>query len=129
MINLSNNYSYKYFNNNKIFCITINNNINGIKSRSIHNSYYSVPYKSQDNKINSNVLIGFNNKEICIQKVTELNNSDLNYNNIELKEIDLIDMKYLGTLMNLPIVIILDEINILDNQKCIGTDYEIHYIR
>lgn len=109
-----NNFSFKFVKDNiKIYSIT-NKNSN-FSSR----THLSIPLKTDN--IDTSVLISFNKKNQALDYINILNheyylNNKVNF--IELYETNLEDFKYIGNIIHMPIVIILDTI---DN------NYDIYY--
>lgn len=105
MLKLIDNFSYKYIDTKYVFCIT-----NPIKPKLFNTSFFSVPYISQNNKIKTNVLIAYNKKDTCDYQVNKLNKyCDKDKDNISSFQIDLQEFKYIGGVMNIPIVVIIDD--------------------
>ena len=78
------------------------------------------PLKSDIQKIDTNVLVGFADKNYSIQYLNYINNN-FNYN-ANLYEIELDEFKYIGSLMNLPIVVVIN-----DNYYNDKDNYDLFY--
>lgn len=115
MLKFYNNFTHKYIDDKKIISIT-NDNVQKIISK----NFLSLQYKSDSYKIDTNVLVGFRDKNYSIQYLDYINKK-FNYN-ANMHEIELDEFKYLGSLMNLPIVVILND-NYNDNDN----KYDIFY--
>jgi hypothetical protein len=102
MLKFYNNYSHKFINSKKVYSITNNNH-----HKIFYRDFLSIPYKSDIEKIDTNVLLGFNNESYCKLYIEKIN-TEFNYN-VSLINIEFDDFKYIGKLMNIPIVIILNE--------------------
>lgn len=111
---LVNNFSYKYVNTKNVFCIT-----GKIKPKYFDTTFLSIPYTSTDNKIETNVLVSYTDKNICNKEIIKLNKDLKLKDDINLFEITLDEFKYMGIIMNIPIVVIINDK--LDNI------YEIYY--
>jgi len=111
---LQNNYSHKFINTKKIIAIT-----NNTHRRDMCKNFLSIPYKSSAYNINTNVLVGFNNEEYS-KKYLEHINTEMKYD-ARLYDIELDEFKYIGSLMNIPIVVVLNDVYDVNN------NYEIFY--
>lgn len=101
MLKFYNNFTHKFIDDKKIISITNNNT-----SKIVFKNFLSIPYKSDIQKIDTNVLVGFIDKNYSIQYLEYINNK-FNYN-AYLHEIELDEFKYIGSLMNLPIVVVIN---------------------
>lgn len=115
MIKLTKNFSYKYVNNKNVFCIT-----SKIRPKYFDTQFLSIPYVSNDNIISTNVLISYTDKNLCNREIIRLNKDLILNDDINLLEIKLEELKYMGFIMNIPIVVIIDDK--VDNDM-----YEIYY--
>jgi hypothetical protein len=115
MFKLNNNYTHRFIDSKKIYSIT-----NNINSKIFYKNFLSVPYKSDSCNIDTNVLIGFNNEKYTNDY---LEHANIYFKNeAELFKIDLDEFKYIGSLMNIPIVVIINkEYNIYNDE------YDIYY--
>lgn len=115
MLKFYNNFNHKFIYDKKIISITNNNT-----PRIVSKNFLSIHYKSDIQKIDTNVLVGFRDKNYSIQYLDYINRQ-FNYN-AHLHEIELDEFKYMGSLMNLPIVVIMN-----DNYNDSNNDYDIFY--
>lgn len=119
MFKLNNNYTHKFVNSKSIYTIT-----NNINSRVFYKNFLSIPYKSKENisNIDTNVLIGFNNEKYSNDYLNHCNNIYFKDQEASLFKIDMDEFKYIGSLMNIPVVVIINnEYDIYNNE------YDIYY--
>ena len=102
MLKFYNNFTHKFIDKKKIISITNNN-----RTETVYKTFLSSHYKSDIQKIDTNVLVGFVDKNYSIQYLNYINNN-FNYN-AHLHEIELDEFKYIGSLMNLPIVVVIND--------------------
>jgi len=115
MLKFYNNFTHKFIDKKKIISITNNN-----RTEIVYKSFLSTHYKSDIQKIDTNVLVGFADKNYSIQYLNYINNN-FNYN-AHLYEIELDEFKYIGSLMNLPIVVVIN-----DNYYNDKDNYDLFY--
>jgi len=115
MLKFYNNFTHKFIDDKKIISITNNKSANLISK-----NFLSIHYKSDIQKIDTNVLVGFSDKNYSTQYLNHIN-TKFNFN-AYLHEIELDEFKYMGALMNLPIVIIINQDYHIDNDN-----YDIFY--
>ena len=108
MLKFYNNFTHKFIDKKKIISITNNN-----RTEIVYKSFLSTHY-------NTNVLVGFADKNYSIQYLNYINNN-FNYN-ANLYEIELDEFKYIGSLMNLPIVVVIN-----DNYYNDKDNYDLFY--
>jgi hypothetical protein len=115
MLKFYNNFNHKFIYDKKIISICSNNT-----PKIVSKNFLSIHYKSDIQKIDTNVLVGFVDKNYSSQYLNYINNK-FNYN-AHLHEIELDEFKYIGSLMNLPIVVVMN-----DNYNDTNNDYDIFY--
>jgi hypothetical protein len=116
MFKLNNNYTHKFIDCKKIYTITHNS-----QSKILYKQFLSIQYKPDLYNTNNNVLIGFNNETYTKEYLKDIN-KNYSKNHAELFKIDLDEFKYIGALMNIPVVIILNTKYTIYNNE-----YEIYY--
>jgi phosphotransferase system IIB component len=117
MIKILDNYTYKFINRKHVYCIS------DCKTKTFSTTkYYSIPHVSKETGLINNALIGFANIKQCTGCVRELR-KDFSSSEIIPIKVKLEDLKYMGSVMNLPVVVIIDEALGYD----LARTYEIYY--
>lgn len=122
MLKLVNNYTYRFHNPKKVFCITDNNIISTQQK-----TYFTVPYvsqkQSQTDSIDMNVLLAYVDRDMCSDHIRELRKCTNNMNIVPFKT-DLSDLRVLSKQMGLPVVVILNK-----NKKTGQYEIYLDYMR
>lgn len=114
MIQLRNNYSYKFTNAKHVYCIVQDRNV-----RSPHYSLYSVPHTTIHTT--SNVLIGFVDPKFC-DNISRMLQEKQCSKDIAPARIELDEFKYIGNMMNLPVVVIINK-----HEGALPEQFELYY--
>lgn len=117
MITLNDNYSYKYTNSKNIYCIS--------RTRTHHLTkvvYYTIPHTKKGVIATPNAILGFTELRPCIRCVEHLRHIHED-DRIVPFQVSLEDVKYMGAIMNLPLVVVIGDVRKKDSD---GT-YEIYY--
>ena len=104
MMKLVNNYTYRYHNPKKVYCIT-DNNVISMQQK----TYFTIPYiskRQQGQQIDQNVLLAYSDMDMCIQQVNYLMATTKNENIISVQT-ELTDLRYISKQMGVPVVVVL----------------------
>ena len=82
MLRFYNNFSHKFLESKRVYAITNNNH-----NETIYKNFLSIPYKSDAYKIDTNVLIGFNNEKYSKNYIDKINCIIETHGNGHYKEI------------------------------------------